>query len=236
MGSLHCLCPMRIRIGDIPASATPASGTEGWTRIVSPSSCAVHLWTWITGLALVTGLLTVIIVASFLAPVPRGNSQLDQPVPRVSVPPGDAQVGQPTPWLVILLTLVLAVPAHELVHALVHPGGVFSPATVFVVWPQKLRFGVYFEGSMSRRRWLVMRLAPLAILAVAPALLLLATAGLPRSLALETALALLSLVNSLGSGSDVLAAAWVAYKIPSGSALAFMDGKAYWKPGLASTT
>jgi hypothetical protein len=160
------------------------------------------------------GLLTLLIVASLVLPSRSGSSG------------GDG----PTSWLAVVLPLVLAVPAHELLHALLYPDHGLSRATVLVVWPRKLRAGVYFEGCMSRERWLLMRMAPLVILAIVPALLLVGTAGISLT-PLQTSLSMLLLVNAVGSGNDVLGALWDASNIPKRSTLGFLGGKAYWKAG-----
>ena len=210
---------MRIQIGDRPTPAATAPEAEGWTRIVSPSSPAVHVWVWIAGIGTAMILLALIVLASLVVPARETGSRVDGP----------------TPWAAILLALLVAVPAHELAHAVFYPGGGLSSRTTLVAWPHKLRFGVYFEGCMSRRRWLLMRLAPLALLGIGPALCLVATQGLPCNPGLEAALSLLLLVNALGAGGDLLAAGWVVRNIPGGASLAFFGGRAYWRPGPCGT-
>ena len=206
---------MRLQIGDIPCPTASSPEADGWTRVTGPSGPSVQLIAWFIGIATLTGLLALIVTTSLAVPLP--SRQPD--------------VQEPTPWVAVVLTLVLAVPVHELMHAIFHPDGGLSSATIFVIWPRKLRFGVYFEGYMSRRRWLIMRLAPLIILSIVPTGLLAATAGLPRSFIVETVLSLFLLVNALGSGGDVLAAAWVISNIPRESTMAFLGGKAYWRSG-----
>jgi hypothetical protein len=206
---------MRFQIGNLTAvDPSPPEG-EGWTRLVSPSSPTAHLLAWLIGIATLVALLAVVITSSLIT-LPA------------TFPPSDAEGA--TPWLAVVLTLLLSVPAHELVHAVFYPDHGLSPATLLVVWPGKLLVGVSYEGHISRSRWLMMRLAPFALLSVVPTILLAATSRVPRSFAAETSLSLLLLVNSLGSGGDILAAAWVFLKVPRGSALAFKAGYAYWRP------
>jgi hypothetical protein len=202
---------MRILVGDLPETPTPSPDPPGWGRIASPSSSRAHAAAWITGLAALAALLTVVIGASWLRPPP----------------PGTALPDEATPWLAIAATLVLALPTHEFVHAVFYPGGALSAKITFFVWPRHLRLGVYYQGSVSREQWLVARLAPFVLLALIPAGLLAATAQHPRPLVVETVLSLLILVNSLGSGGDLMSAAWVYLNIPRGSTLGFFAGKAY---------
>ena len=78
----------------------------------------------------------------------------------------------PTPWGALILTLILFIPLHELLHLVWHRGGGRSPQSLVILWPAKLRVGVYYEGRMSCRRWSVMRAAPFLVLSLIPAVIL----------------------------------------------------------------
>ena len=191
---------------------------EGLTRIHSPSTRLGYLLAGLVGLALPAVLFVGLVAISFYSLARGGGAQ--------AAPPA---VDPPTPWGAVILALLLFIPLHELVHALVHPGLGLSPRTVVVLWPAKLRFGVYYEGCMSRRRWLVMRLAPLACLSVIPVLLLTVFKVVPASFAVEIFLQVLVLVNAVGSGGDLVAAVWVLAQVPAGGQICFRGGKAYWR-------
>ncbi len=135
-----------------------------------------------------------------------------------------------TPWGVVLVVLVVYIPLHELLHLLGQPEWGRSSQSVVVIWPARLRFGVYYEGCMSRRRWLVMRLAPLIVLSVLPAGLLALMQVWPQSVELDIGLQVLMVVNALGSGGDVIAALLVAGQVPPSGRLCFRGGRAYWRP------
>jgi hypothetical protein len=127
------------------------------------------------------------------------------------------------------MALLLYIPLHELLHAIWHPKLGLSPQTVLVVWPKRLRFGVYYEGCMGRGRWLAMRLAPLVGLSVLPVGLLTLFHAVRVAFAWEVFLQVLMLVNGIGSGGDVVAAAWVLFQVPLKARICFCDGKAYWR-------
>jgi hypothetical protein len=130
----------------------------------------------------------------------------------------------------MLIVLALFIPLHELLHLLGQPEWGRSSRSVVAVWPAKLRFGVYYEGCMSRRRWLGMRLAPLILLSVLPACVL---ALLPRHLwspEVDIGLQVLMVVNALGSGGDIVAAILVLAQVPPTACLCFQAGRAYWRP------
>lgn len=142
---------------------------------------------------------------------------------------GRAAAEVATPWGAVIAALLLFIPLHELLHAAWHPELGKSTQTVLIVWPAKLRFGVYYDGCMSRRRWLLMRLAPLAFLSVGPVGLLTLFQYVPVPFGLEVFLQVLMLVNGIGSGGDLVAVVWVLFQVPSGAQICFRGGKAYWR-------
>jgi hypothetical protein len=140
-----------------------------------------------------------------------------------------AGVDPAMPWGAVILAFLLFIPSHELAHVVIHPDLGLAPCTVVVLWPAKLRFGVYYEGCMTRGRWLVMRLAPLVCLSVIPVLLLALFKVVPAPFALEIFLQVLILVNGIGAGGDLVAAVWVLAQVPAGAEICFRGGKAYWR-------
>jgi hypothetical protein len=142
---------------------------------------------------------------------------------------GETVVGTSTPWGSVLMALLLFIPLHELLHTIWHPQLGLSSKTVMVIWPKKLRFGVYYEGCMTRRRWLLMRITPLMVLTVLPVGLLTLFRYLPVPFAFETFLQVMMLVNGIGSGGDVVAVIWVLFQVPSRAQIGFFSGKAYWR-------
>ena len=134
------------------------------------------------------------------------------------------------PWFAVLIVLAIYIPLHESLHLLGQPGWGRSRRSVVVLWPSRLRFGVYYEGCMSRRRWLAMRLAPVVLLSVLPACLLALLQAQPVTPDLEVGLTVLMAVNALGSGGDVIAAVLVVAQVPPGACLCFRAGRAYWRP------
>ena len=208
---------MRIHFGDLDPPLTDPSDEMGWQRISGPGSFSARLFPWLIGIGALLALMVGSMAASFLATSGSGaTGTVSQPA-------------TPTPWFTVAATLLLSVAAHEIAHALFQPDFGLSPSTILVVWPRRLRFGIFFERTMARGSWLVMRLAPFVILCLLPTSLLILSAGRPLNFTIETCLTLLILVNSLGSGGDLLAAAWVASHIPRGSTLAFLGGRAYWR-------
>lgn len=209
---------MRFRFGNVAGEPDGHPGEEGLTRIHSPSSRLGYLLAGLVGLALPAVLFASLVAVSFYT-LARGAGAETSP----------AAVDPPTPWGAVILALLLFIPLHELAHAVIHPGLGLSSRTVVVLWPAKLRFGVYYEGCMTRRRWLIMRLAPLVGLSVVPVLLLTLFKVVPASFATEIFWQVLTLVNAVGSGGDLVAAVWVVAQVPAGAEICFRGGKAYWR-------
>jgi len=205
---------MRLHIGELPRAKEMSLEAQDWRVIRSPSDGLGFGLAALVGLALLSGLCVGLgLFSSMIGD--RGMATA-----------GDSA----TPWGVALAVLVVYIPLHELLHLLGQPEWGRSSRSVVVVWPTKLHFGVYYEGCMSRRRWLGMRLAPLIVLSVLPAGLLALLQVQPLSAELEIGLQVLMVVNTLGSGGDILAALLVLAQVPASGQLCFREGRAYWQP------
>jgi len=194
--------------------STSGPSLDGWQRIHSPSSSLGYVFAGLVGLALIFVLLGwLIIVSLFTAGSGIGNGNVESSIP----------------WRAVILALLLFIPAHEVVHAMWLPRMGLSSQTVMFIWPKKLRFGVYYEGCMTRGRWLMMRLAPLIFLTVIPVALLTLFEAVAASYAMAVFLQVLFLLNGIGSGGDVVAVIWVLFQVPSKTQICFRSGKAYWR-------
>ena len=191
---------------------------DGWHRIHSPSPRPGFVLAGVIGLALPFASCVWLTVAGGL-------------VARVRV--GGKGADASTTNGTVILLLLLIIPLHELLHAIWHPRFGLSPQTVVAIWPTKLRFGVYYDGCMTRRRWLAMRLAPFILLTLVPVGLLTLFRFVSALAALDVILEALFLVNGIGSGGDVVAAIWVLRQVPAGAQVCFHGGKAYWQAAQA---
>jgi hypothetical protein len=209
---------LRFRFGNVPGEQYEPSAEAGLTRIHSPSARLGYLLAGLVGLALPAVLFACFVAISLLS-LPH----------EIADAAADTPVEAPMPWGAVILALLLFIPLHELTHAVLHPGFGLSPQTVMVIWPTKLRFGVYYAGCMTRRRWLLMRLAPLACLSVVPILLLTLFRVVLLPFPIEIFWQVLTLMNFVGSGGDLVAAIWVLFQVPAGAEICFRGGKAYWR-------
>jgi hypothetical protein len=136
----------------------------------------------------------------------------------------DRSLTIPLSGLPSLLALLLLVPLHELLHALPLPGSLRSPQLVLGLWPRSLLAYVHYLGELGRARFLVVALSPLV------AVSLLAYAGLSLLPSLAPFWLTLGLLNALGSGADLLAAALVLTQVPPGAHLRNHSWRTYWRP------
>jgi len=194
-----------------PASAPP----EGLRPIEAPASRRAYTLAVLAGLVLLAGLCSALSAWSWFTRGPQGIATAS-----------DAA----SPWIAATISLVLFVPLHEIVHLLGQPGFGGTSQSVLMVWPSRLRFGVYYEGCISRSRWLAMRLAPFVVLSVLPACLVAILQFWPWTGDVEVGLQVMMLANTLGSGGDIVAALLVLRQVPPTGELCFQSGRAYWRP------
>ena len=217
-GDVSTLCKevsLKFHVGSLLVNekqGVPDQGT--WHRIHSPSSRWSYLLVGFVGMAMLACLLLVLIVSSVIMAGYGGEDT--------------AVSSDPTPWRAVILALLLFIPLHEFLHMIWYPKCGFTSETIVVVWPKKLRFGIYFAGCITRRRWLLMRLTPLVVLSIVPAILLIGFNFVWIPFSLSVFLQVMLLVNTIGSSGDVVAVYLVLRQVPAGAQICFFDGKAYW--------
>lgn len=125
--------------------------------------------------------------------------------------------------VVIAVFLIVLVVTHELLHVLAFPYCGLTSATVFGVWPSRLLPYAYHSGPVSHSRLIVVALAPLMILSVAP--LIASYMGLLRS----PLIAIVSILNSVACGGDVAVCLMIAYQLPINAVLQAKAGDTWWR-------
>ena len=207
---------MRIHFGNIPPIAEVQPEAEGLRDIRGPKASAGYWLAGLTGFLLLLGPIMGLSLILSLFAIPSMDT-----TPRAYIP---------SPWGAVVLALILYIPLHELLHLVWHPRMGLSDQSVFIIWPAKLNFGVYYEGDMSRTRWLVMRIAPFIVLSLIPDGVLAIFQNVPWNHFIQTILEVLLVVNGVGSGGDVIAMLLVLFQVPPSALLIFRGGRAYWKP------
>ena len=123
-----------------------------------------------------------------------------------------------------LALLLLMIPVHELLHALVHPGWGLSSGTTLGVWLSRGLLYAYYEGELSRDRFLLCLAMPFLALGVLPTVLIMMFPWLAPNL---LGLSLFGCV--LGCG-DVVGVGLVLFQIPRAAIVRNKGWKTYWRP------
>jgi len=205
---------LRFHLGKLSWPEQESLSDEGWERIQSPSSRVGYT------LAVLAGVMIILVLFGWLIAVSLFTS--DNPVEQTG-DPGSSSSGA------LILALSLFIPLHEMIHAIWLPRMGFSPQTMMIIWPKKLWFSVYYDGCMSRGRWLLMRLAPFVCITTLTIGLLTLFYFEPGPYILVIFLQLLFMLNGLGSGGDVVAVFWVLFQVPAKTEICFISGKGYWR-------
>jgi hypothetical protein len=97
---------------------------------------------------------------------------------------------------------------HELVHLSAHPRFGRSDRSILGVWPSKLVTFAYYNGEVSLLRYFAVLIMPLVLISFVP---LLVCGILGRASGL---LAVISVVNVLGSGGDIFMLGLLTSQVP----------------------
>jgi hypothetical protein len=196
---------MRFHLGPVPADEAFDPEGEGWTSLREPNPWQMQAMAIPLGLLMCGPALAALL---FLTPVDLDSWLGWEEPSRLHVH-----------LAALLAGLILLIPAHEMVHALLHPGFGAGRGTIVGVWPARLLFYAHWEGPVTKERLQAILIGPLVVWTVGP-ILLAAILGLSWP-----AIGLLALLNALVSCGDMLGFLLVAWQVPRG---AVMRNKGYW--------
>ncbi|MDQ7029945.1 MAG: DUF3267 domain-containing protein [Ardenticatenia bacterium] len=201
---------MRFHVGPVPEEPD-VQPEKPWSPIREPSP----------GLFQIVAIPVAVLVAFVLARI------------WWSLPISDIRVVivSPREAVAALVVGLAVVGLHELLHALIMPGGWRSPKVILGIWPQRLMFYAHYSGVMSRDRFLAIMVAPFLLLSLGPILLIwgIATVDSISSWALTVAFAI-SLFNGAASCGDLLGALLVSIQVPRGALVRNVGWRTYWRP------
>ncbi|MEM8857159.1 MAG: DUF3267 domain-containing protein, partial [Chloroflexota bacterium] len=124
-------------------------------------------------------------------------------------------------WL--LLSLVLIILVHELLHAAAHPKSDPHGISVIGFWPAKVVFYAAYLGPVPRNRFLFTLLLPLFVLSILP-LLIAAIFQIESSL-----LAYISFVNTALAAGDLFGTMLVVYQVSRSAVICNQQHRTYWR-------
>ena len=123
----------------------------------------------------------------------------------------------------LLGALLIIIPIHELIHAIVHPGSGGSADSILGFWPSRLLFYAHYAGELTRARFIAILLMPLVIISFVP-LVVCAVMGYSSGL-----LAFSSALNALCACGDIFAVGLLLFQIPSDARVRNQGWRTYWR-------
>jgi hypothetical protein len=132
-----------------------------------------------------------------------------------------------TLWVIVTLAglialSVLIVVPHELIHALCFPAKLSSDKVIIGSYLKMGAFYAFYDGEISKRRYLVIFLAPLIVLSGIPLTLLLCGV---RSIWLYW----LFLVHTPACAGDLMYVALMLFRVPKGAVVRNKGYKTYFR-------
>ncbi len=191
---------MRFTVGPPPQSDDFDPESGGWRRLRELGPGALVLLGSLVGLPLCY---LFIVAWTTLAPV-SVSLRLDLGVQGALGP--ILAMGIAAVSLVLLVAGIVIV--HEFIHAFTYPSFGMTASSVIGFWPSRVMPYAAYLDEMSCVRFVVVALAPLAVLSLAPLLICYATGSE------STLLAAVSCLNALISGGDVLIVLTAAVQVP----------------------
>lgn len=220
---------MRFHLGAFPENKDFDPESEGWAALPDVNLDTIHLRALRASLGLFLLWLLFFLVGF---PLELFTSQA------IQLSPNEFQIQflifQIPPWfiLVILIAiLILFIPTHEIVHVLCCPGWGLSANTVVGLWLPKGFLYVFYDGPMSRNRFMFVLLAPYLFLSLLPLALMAIVRFTGWTPVLILSLTWISLLGSLLAGGDFVSVGLLLSSKVPGTALIRNNGqKSYWKP------
>ena len=204
---------MRFHIGAVPEDPSFQPEAEGWSSLDEPGPVAVQ---WIA--IPIAVVVAIFLMACFNAAIPRGIYQSKLVILSF-------QIWQP------FLAIMLLVPLHEIIHAFCYPHYGATDQTLIGVWPQKILVYAFYQGAMTRARFIITMLTPFLVLSFLPVFSVALFRQPPLSGEFLTFLIVASILNGIASSADILAAALVFWRLPRQAVIRTKGWKSYWKKG-----
>ncbi len=207
---------MKLHYGAVPEAPDFDPQADGWSGIREPGPLLLQI------LAIPVALVTLALLGGLFAfAFPPGSSS------------GASSSVPLSPWALVLI-LIFLVPVHEVIHALCTPQMGATDLTLIGIWPAKMLFYAYYDGPMSRSRFLITFLGPFVVLSLLP----IAVIALGRwySLPNEVAfhLMLLSFLNGAAASGDLIGFVLVLAQIPATAIVRNFGWRTFWKAYLSA--
>ena len=139
--------------------------------------------------------------------------------------PNSLPLGSPS-WMEFTLVFFILAVGHEALHVIGFPRIGLDSKTIIGIWPEFGSPYVQYLSPMRRNRFLLATLLPFFVLTIFPLpFLFLFSIKLTESIGYAS---WISVLNSIGAGSDILIFAKVVTQIPKNSLLIENHDSIYW--------
>ena len=125
----------------------------------------------------------------------------------------------------ILVSFPLLILVHEYLHAITYPGYGLGNETLIGCWPSRMLFYAYYNGPMSRERFLLVFAMPFLVISVIP---LLIAAALPLPEMVKPILAWFSIWNALFACGDILGFVLILVQVPRKALVRNKSWRSFW--------
>lgn len=202
---------MKFHLGAVPEAADFYPDVDGWSSIREPGPILMQV------IAIpVAFLLLILLSVLFVLAVP--GQFHDHRIMTLTFP-----------LVPMVIILVLLIPVHELIHAFCTPHMGMTERTLIGIWPSRLLCYAYYEGSMSRNRFLVTFLGPFVVLSLFPIAIVALGRFVPISFELVSDLIFLSMVNGAAASGDFIGFVLVLLQIPPNAQVRNLGWRTFWK-------
>jgi hypothetical protein len=148
----------------------------------------------------------------------------------VVLTPAGGQLGSiplPVPILGFVTCLVGVLLVHESFHTMGHPKMGCSQQSIIGFWPSRMLLYAIYVGTVSRKRFIIILLMPLAAISVAPLVISIATYYYSFWLAYVT------IMNAFVASGDVLEVVTILRQVPPDAEIKRIGWDYCWKRGPA---
>jgi hypothetical protein len=207
---------MRFIWGAPPDDPDFRPNEEGWIQVKFPNPTLLIVVAFPIGV-----LVAYLLLLGWQTIIPHGMNV------RWSLPPGVGYWGFLLLPLLPLTGLFFVFLAHELLHAVGHPGCGLSSASFIGFWPRRLLFYATYHGGIKRDRNLMLGMLPILVLSVFPlaACAVFDTHPGPHTLLL----AFVSVANGFSSCGDLLFFPMILAQVPRDATLRDQGWDMFWK-------
>jgi len=222
-GTVYCAAAisMRLVLGPPPDTPDFSPAQGGWHKLREPEPGTLMLVAIVIGMTF-----GALITAGWkhVSPAPRSvQLALDTLDPLTIIYGGHGGANLLLRLLEGLVFFAALIVAHELIHALLFPRFGMTSATAVGLWPSWLGPYATHTGPVRCRRMILVGLAPILVLSLAPLLLAFVTSATSRLCVMA------SVVNALVSGGDIFICLLMVAQVPLNASVRNKGWHTWWQ-------